>query len=319
KKKKKVWPWVISILTLVIIGGLIALFTIPGIIQPANVEMIDVNGLEYEEAYSRLNDLNLNVKRETMYSEEVDEGYVIKTDPEEGKIIKEESEVTVYSSRGRERVEFGDYTGQQYEQVEKELKDKGYESVRSYREPSDRPEGEIITQVSPEAGEKVLPDEEGVIFEVSSGPPKVALENLRGMTQENATKYLSNNNLEVKVTENYSDSTVGEVISQSPDVGTEVKEGSTVSITVSLGPKEEPPRTEKVSVEVPFDEESEETEQQVLIYVDDMDSEISEVRREETITETTTFDIELRIEPGSEASYKVQRGDEVIDEGTVKY
>ncbi|MGI8315072.1 Stk1 family PASTA domain-containing Ser/Thr kinase [Halobacillus mangrovi] len=319
KKKRKAWPWIVSLLTLLLIGGLIAIFTIPGIVQPANVEMIDVTGMEYEEAYSRLNDLNLNVKRKTMFSEDVQEGMVIRTDPEEGRIIKEESEVTVYSSLGREKVEFEDYTGEQYDQVEKELNDKGYESVRSFTATNDRPEGEIINQLTPEPGEEVIPDQTRVVFEVSSGPPKVRLESMRGWTQDEAMNYLSNSNLKVEVTENYSQTPQGQVISQSQAAGTEVKEGSTVSITVSLGPKEEPPRTETVTVKVPFDEESEEAEQEVLIYVGDMDSDISEVSQKETITETTSFDIELTIEPGSEASYKVQRGEQVIDEGTVEY
>lgn len=40
---------------------------------------------------------------------------VIHTKPEPGKIIKEESEVVVYASLGKERAEFKDYTGQDYE------------------------------------------------------------------------------------------------------------------------------------------------------------------------------------------------------------
>lgn len=74
-----------------------------------------------------------------------------------------------------------------------------------------------------------------------------------------------------------------------------------------------------MTLEVPFNEESEETEQQVLIYVDDYENDMETPVVEETITETTSFDVTLIIEEGGEASYRVQRGDEVIDEGNVPY
>ena len=356
KKKKGVRFWLIPILILLLSGGA-ALFLIPGIIQPANVEMVDVSGMEYEEAYSQLREMNLEVKRETEYSDEISEGKVIHTEPEPGKIIKEESEVVVYASMGKETAEFKDYTGQNYEKVEQELKDKGYETIIPFEESSQQPEGEITAQLSPQAGEEVIPDETRVIFRVSSGPPRVNLGVLEGMTEEEATKYLNERKLKVDVSENYSDQIPqGEVISQNPEAATQVKEGSTVSITISLGPKEEPPRTETIQIEVPFAPETEQgsgqesteesnegaqdpesgteedsgegsepsqstqtTEQKVLIYIEDMDHKLSDVFKEETITEDTVFEIPLTIKPGTEASYKVQRGDEVIEEGSVPY
>ncbi|WJE17414.1 Stk1 family PASTA domain-containing Ser/Thr kinase [Halobacillus sp. ACCC02827] len=321
KKKRKVWPWIVTILILLLLGGgTAAALYVPGFIRPAEVEMIDVAGMEYEEAYSELSDLNLKVNRETMFSEDVEEGMVIRTDPEAGRTVQEESEVTVYSSLGRERVEFEDYTGEDFDSVEEELRDKGYSEIERIPETSDQPPGEITAQLSPEPGTKVLPDETKVIFRVSSGPPTIDLGRLDDMTKEQAESYLDNRNLKMQVVEEYSDEVEkGRVITQDPDPYTEVKEGSTVTITVSLGPEEKPPREETVSVEVPFDEASEETEQKVLIYVDDLERDMEEPVIEETITETTSFDITLTIAEDTEAAYKVQRGDEVIAEESVSY
>ncbi|WP_281975591.1 Stk1 family PASTA domain-containing Ser/Thr kinase [Halobacillus litoralis] len=327
KKKKKVWPWVLTILTLLIIGGLIALFTIPGIIQPANVEMIDVKGKEYEEAYSDLSDLNLDVTRETEYSDEVDEGLVIRTDPEEGMVVKEGSEVTVYSSRGKERATFEDYSGKSFEEVKKELESRGFKSVKKYETTSDEFEkGVIIEHFTPQANAQVIPDETEVRFSVSLGPPKVSLQSFDGWTLEQTQEYLENNGLKSEVTEKYSDQyREGLVMEHSPGASEEVNVGSTVDLVVSRGPKEEPPpppaqpREEQVSVEIPVDEESEETEQKVLIYVDDSDNESEELIIEETITETKTFEFTLSIAEGEEATYRVMRGEEVFDEGTYSY
>ncbi|WP_318036083.1 Stk1 family PASTA domain-containing Ser/Thr kinase [Halobacillus salinarum] len=334
KKKRKKWPWIVAVISVFLLAGIAALFMIPGIVQPADVKMIDVKGMEYEEAYSKLSELKLKVKRETMYSDTVEDGYVVKTDPEAGMTIKENSEVTVYSSRGKEKVEFKDYTGQDFEKINKELEDKGYQSVFPIEENSDQPEGQIIEQIQPQPGEEVVPEDTRVIFRVSLGPPKVTLRPLEGESEQEAKTYLNNNNLKAEVTEQYSDDVPkGIVISQSPEASSQLEQGATVNLTVSLGKKEEPPRTEKVKVDVPYkkeqnedpnqdqqdDKKDENPEQKVLIYVNDLDHDISEVFKEESITKDTTIEFEVRVAPDSEATYKVQRGDEVIEEGNVQY
>ncbi len=337
KKKKKKWPWILSAVLILLIAGAAALFFIPGLLQPADVEMVDVKGLEYEEAYSKLSDLNLIVKRETMYSDTVQDGYVVKTDPEPGRTIKETSQVTVYSSKGKEKVEFKDFTGEDFERIDKELEDSGYESVFPIEENSDQPEGQIIEQIQPQPGEEVVPEDTRVIFRVSLGPPKVPLRPLEGKSEQAAKTYLAKNNLKAEVTETYSDEIAqGVVISQSPEPSTQLDQGSTVKLTVSLGKKEEPPKTKTVSVDVPYKQEEakpedkpdepgnkkdpkENKEQKVLIYVDDMEHDISDVFKEDTITKDKTIKFEVTVAPDSKASYKVQRGDEVIEEGSVPY
>lgn len=321
KKKRKIWPWILTFLLLIILGGGAALYFTPGIIQPADVTIPeDLDGREYEEVYSELSDLNLMVSRESQFSDEVEEGLVITTDPEPGRTVKEETEVTIYTSKGKEREEFPDYVGEEYDQVDKELQDKGYAGIERIPVSSDEPAGQIVAQLSPNPGASVIPEEEEVIFRVSTGPPTINLGRLDRMTQEQAEKYLKDRSLEVEVAESYSETVpAGEVITQDPEAYTDVKEGSTVTITISKGPEEKPPREENVTLEVPFNEESEETEQQVLIYVDDYENDMETPVVEETITETTSFDVTLIIEEGGEASYRVQRGDEVIDEGNVPY
>lgn len=320
KKKRKKWPWIVTIFLLLLIGVGVALYTIPGIIQPADVDMVNVVGEEYEDAYSELSDLNLNVKRETRHSDEVDEGLVIETDPPAGRTIKEGSEVTVYSSLGKERVKFPDYTGEEFERVEQELMNRGYEDIQRIPESSEKPSGEITVQLSPEPGTLIIPEEARVIFRVSTGPPMTELGRVDGWTEEQAIKYLEDRGLKAEVSYSFSDTVEqGKVITQDPEASTKVKEGTTVRMEVSRGPEPQQPREETIPIEVPFDEESEETEQQVLIYVDDSDSDMQTPEVDEIITETTTFDVPITIEEGGTATYRVQRGEEVIDEGEVQY
>ena len=56
RQKKKKWPLILTIFLMLGAAGAAALF-IPGLLQPADVEMIDVSGMEYEEAYSALQDV----------------------------------------------------------------------------------------------------------------------------------------------------------------------------------------------------------------------------------------------------------------------
>ncbi|WP_256521714.1 Stk1 family PASTA domain-containing Ser/Thr kinase [Halobacillus sp. A5] len=346
KKKKRWLLWLTIIFFVLLSAGIAAIFIVPSLLQPDDVEMVDVEGMEYEEAYSELSDLNLEVKREAVFSDDVEEGLVIRTDPEAGRVIKEESRVTVYSSRGKERIEFEDYVGQNYDDVKTDLEDQGYQSVLAIEQTSDRPEGEIIEQIEPQAGDDVIIEEERVIFQVSTGPPSITLRPLEGETEEEARDYLSDNGLEASVSEEYSDDVPqGEVIRQEPGSLTEVDEGSTVELVISLGAEEEEeeeqeeeeeeeessdndeeqeeeeeaPREETVEVDVPFNNDSDQEEQQVLVYVEDMNNEISEVYSEEMITEDTTMEIDLTISPDNDAAYKVVIEDEVIEEENVSY
>ncbi|WP_077622066.1 Stk1 family PASTA domain-containing Ser/Thr kinase [Sediminibacillus massiliensis] len=340
KKRKKTLLWIALLLLVLIGGGIIALFFMPGFLQPKDVEIMDVSGMEYEEAYSELNALNLVVERETTYSDEVPDGYVIRTDPEAGTTIKEGQVVTVISSQGKERVTFEDYLGKDFTQVEELLEEKGFSNINAYEKFSEQPVGEIITQIQPQPEDEVVPEDTNVIFEISRGPETVRLQSLAGMTEEEAREYLENENLEIDVTEVHSeDVEEGRVVRQSPAAFTEVEIDSQVEVYISVGPEEKPPSNHSVTFTVPYTaddqepeqkqeeesqsqeepEEAEPVEQTVRIYIGDMDRDVTEVAREETIVEDTEFTIRLTIPPGEEAEYRVMRDDEVVIEKSVPY
>lgn len=330
KKRKKAVLWIIIILFVLLGSIAAALFVLPNMFQPDDVEITDVVGMEYEKALSELSALNLSVEREDMYSEDIPEGQVIKTDPEVGMTVKEGSSVTVYSSQGKEKVTFEDYVGQDYTQVERVLSEKGYKDIIAYQQFSEQPVGQIINQVQPQAETEVVPEETNVIFEVSKGSPVVTLEDLTGMTEEEAKNYLDGQNLSANVTKENSDEVaVGEIIRHNPEAGTEVEEESIVDIYISKGPKADPPVSHSVTFTVPYTGEQSEgkqtgqeqpgQKQTVKIYVDDMENDITELFKKETITQDKEFTVKLTIAPEEEAVYKVMRDDEVVIERTVPY
>src|SRR5690625_2317573 len=284
-----------------------------------DVEIPDVVGEPFDDVEQELMDLNLVVEKELTFSEEHEEGIVIKTTPEAGRIVKEKSTVKVLVSEGKSKVEFDDYVGKNFNQVKRLLEQAGYKDIIEWKVKSDKPEGEIINQVQPTPGEEVIPSDTTVIFEISDGPELIRVNRLAGLKVEEARQLVEERGLKLETNEQHSDSVPkGIIIRQSPAENTEVEIGSTIVVDVSLGPEQLPPKSHSVSFIVPFipeeeDEEGEVTAEQVVqIYIEDMEHSISNVYLEETITEDKEFTLTLVIAPDTTAEYKVVRDGEVL-------
>src|SRR5699024_11141279 len=154
---------------------------------------------------------------------------------------------------------------------------------------------------------------------------RIGLSNLSGLTVSQAEDYAERNSLKLNTTEEYSNSVEkGVIISQSPSANTEITEGSTVSIVVSKGPKEQPPKSHNVTFTVPFkpkesEDGEQETEQNIQIYVEDMNNSLSDVFHEDDIQGDQEYTLTLVISPDETAEYKVIRDGEVIIHRTVEY
>ncbi|MGM8214421.1 Stk1 family PASTA domain-containing Ser/Thr kinase [Bacillaceae bacterium W0354] len=315
KKYKKWIIFLVSFLTLIITAAVIALFAMPKFFSPNDVEIPDLVNYTYEDAVTELADLKLEVSRESVTSDEIEEGRIVRTNPKKGTVVKEGSQVVLYTSLGKEKTEFPDYVGQQYDQVERYLINNGYLDVIPYEKVSDLPKGEIIRQIQPEPGDKVIPEDTKVIFDVSAGPPKVILQSLRGWTVEEVQDYIKQNNLNLRTEEEFSDEVPeGHVIRQEPSASTELEKGDEVRIYVSKGPDLQPINvTETVTVEYEA-----EILHEVVIYVTDMNRDQVEYVRQ-PIFEDKTFEINLTIAPNQMAKIEVYRDGELYDEKTIPY
>ena len=349
-KKKKALIWVASIFSVIVGAILVALFVLPSMTQPDDIEVEDFVEMHVDEVIDRLTELNLEYKIEDDYSEEIEPEYVVSTDPEAGTIVKEGTVITLFVSQGSEPIAFDNYVGQSFDQTEPLLIQKGFapeniQRIDSYS--NEFTEGQIISQ-QPSEDSKVIPAETVVIFEVSIGERKVELENLETMTIEAATQYLRDRGLIANITEEHSsDIREGVVIRHSPQAGEELETGSIVNLVVSLGEEELSPITHTLKVTVPYtgdvnlpepepepdengknEEDGEETEtveaprpvsQQVRIYISDMNNELTDLYEQVSINSDTEFTIRLVIAPNSNATYKIERDDQVIVQKTIAY
>jgi len=97
------------------------------------------------------------------------------------------------------------------------------------------PQGKVISQ-SPEQNIQTLPCDT-INFVVSTGPCLVEVPNVVGLTQSEAESVITGLGLAVgTVNEQCSEVEAGKVISQTPEGGTQVTQGSSVNLVVSSGP-----------------------------------------------------------------------------------
>lgn len=162
-------------------------------------------------------------------------GEVGATDPEVGERLSPGDPVTVYVSKGPQEVEMPDIAGQNIADVLKDLEDLGFVADRIEQEEVESPDndpGQVISS-EPEAG-ATADREETVTLTVSKGIP---VPSLAGEERADAESTLEELGLTVEIVEEDSENVKeGQVIDQTPDTGTNVGPGTTVTLTVSTGP-----------------------------------------------------------------------------------
>ncbi len=98
--------------------------------------------------------------------------------------------------------------------------------------------GRVISQ-DPQAGDLVDPNA-SVDFVVSEGKPQVPLPDVVGKTKDDAADQLRGEGLRVILTQRDADDPEDEVVEMQPPAGTQVREGSKVTLFWSDGPEDVP-------------------------------------------------------------------------------
>ncbi|WP_394185536.1 Stk1 family PASTA domain-containing Ser/Thr kinase [Metabacillus halosaccharovorans] len=309
KKKSKVATFIITTFIVIIISIVAAFFIVPEFLLPKDVEVPDITGESYEEAVTILLEHGFDVGEEPilMTDEEIEEGHVIKTEPEANNIVKEGSLITIYESTGKEKVVLDDYVGRSIERVKSILQLKGFENIKVTEETDENETaGRIISQ-SPEVGEEVVPSETEIELVVSKGPEQIKIENLVGKNRSEIDEYVTQYGFIPNISEENSDTVPeGNLISQLPEPGTEVvPKDTTLKLVYSSGPKAKPPKTVTRKVEIPYEPEQEGAELTVEINIDDAEHSISEAYRTFKITSPREETLNFTINPGDDAYYQV--------------
>lgn len=326
KKKtngRKKWPRIlISIFSILVILSIFTIFILPDLLSPDEIEVPDVTGLLLEDAVEQLEEAGL-VIGETfeINDDEIEEGHIVKTNPKAGKTVKKGATVDLYKSIGKEKVELGNYVGRSFEEVFKLLEEMNFKEIRKVEENSDQYVAGTIMAQSIEAGEEVVPEDTIIEFTVSKGPELVTLKDLTEYNQKALKDYEESTGLIIVIEKEVYHDTIekGLVVSQYPKAGTQLKKGEKVTVTVSKGKEDIPPKHVTKEIYISYEPDEEGEPQTVQILIEDLNRSMTEPYQTFTITRSVTRTIELMIPYGKKAGYKVIRDDKIIIDEVVPY
>ena len=171
-------------------------------------------------------------------SDTVAEGSVVETDPPSGTMVAPGSTVKAKISSGSDSVIVPDnLINMSPEEAKQAVEALGLVwQLSSDQVASDTVESGKIAQVNPSPGSKVKKGQT-ITGTVSSGTKSVAVPDLTGMTQDQAREALAAKGLKVGsvLTSDDASQREGLVLFSSPEAGTSVNKGESVSITLSSG------------------------------------------------------------------------------------
>jgi eukaryotic-like serine/threonine-protein kinase len=231
-KKKRRWPWfAIGLLTLALVGFLTYL-AVSALTAAEKRDVPRVVGRQLVQARAVLERAGFQVEESRVRSE-ADFDQVLDQDPNAGEQAEEGSTVVLEVSNGPGTVLVPTVRNLPQGQAIDELEDRDLRANVD-RLSSEEVRAGLALRTVPSAGTEVERGERIQLF-ISSGPELVAVPAVIGLSSDSAEAQISDAGLVPAVQEAESEEPEGEVISQDPSAGTELRLGSTVTITVSTG------------------------------------------------------------------------------------
>ena len=209
-------------------GGKISPAGTVGLIVSKGQERIIVptlNGLTPDVASGKISDLGLSVGQiNESFDMKVASGFVIGTDPKDGSEVRRKSIVNLIVSKGVEQLAIPSYVGKGGEQALSELNDLGFDVNVKYSFSDSIFKGQVITQ-RPERSDLISKGSK-IELEISKGSEFVFVPNVLGKNKNDASVDLENLGLKVSAKGS------GKVNNISPSIGSKVKQGTVITITL---------------------------------------------------------------------------------------
>lgn len=201
------------------------------------VTVPDLSKRTEDEAKAALKKLRLGVNVQTGTSDDVPEGQVYDQSPAAGTKVDVHTQVTINISSGKEKFSLDDVTGMQYQQAQAQLENDGLVVSLEF-DYSDSVGSDKVISTSPKAGSQVAKGDTITITASKGKETKTTIvPNLLGQNIDDAIQMIKDAGLTYNgKSSDYSDSySENQVMNQSISVGKTVEEGTTISLTVSLG------------------------------------------------------------------------------------
>lgn len=238
EKKSNKRLWIVGlVIAFVALISLFFIFILPMFKKVPDIKVPDVENKTVSEAVKELESLGLIVEAKTQeqYSDEVEEGKVIKTNPQAGRTVKKGTSVTITVSLGLEGFLAENYVGKNYIEIKAMLEAKGIEVTleeQEFTEKDDVKEDAIIKQ-DIESGKELKKGDK-----VTLTIPKIIVVypdfTIGNWTLEKIEEFCTKHGVTLKVkplkTNEYPN---GTILSQDRAEDSKVVKGVTLTITVS--------------------------------------------------------------------------------------
>ncbi|GAA3143789.1 Stk1 family PASTA domain-containing Ser/Thr kinase [Nonomuraea roseoviolacea] len=198
-------------------------------------EAIKIPSLQTQTEQAAVAELTaLGLKPEVVkdYSDEFDPKTVIKTDPAEGTEVKKGDTVKVFVSKGKKKVKVPEgLVGATKEEATQILKDAGLTATVKTKS-SAKKQGTVIA-TDPVAGTEV---EDGGSVTLYVPKELITLQDVTGMTADEAKAALESAGFVVRISKQFSDQPEDTVIQQNPGPNAKLSPNTTITLVVSKGP-----------------------------------------------------------------------------------
>ncbi|MDW8570818.1 Stk1 family PASTA domain-containing Ser/Thr kinase [Staphylococcus shinii] len=344
KKRSKKKKFLYTLIIVLLLFGLFG-FMAMGMFGNKYLETPDLTGKTEKEAEHILKENKLQMGKTTReYSDKYPENKIIKTKPEQGERLEQNSKVDIVMSKGPQLAEMPSLYGMSKSEAISKLEDLGIKDskVKQAYSKQNVAKGLIESQnISP--GDKVKVNDSNIELIESLGIKQVYVDDYENKSFKTAKEALESKGFKVEVSEEKNDDKVkkDDVISQSPK-GEEVDEGSTISFVVSKG-KEESKDDSKDKAEDKDDKDKDDSKdeeaatkeytetyqvqytgdddesQEVKVYIRDKDDQGSSAAQTFKIKENKTIKIPMTIEKGETAGFTVRVDDKVVADKDIPY
>jgi serine/threonine-protein kinase len=209
-------------------GGKISPAGTVGLVVSKGKERIIIpawQGITPDVASGQIADLGLTVGQiSESFDMKIPAGYVISSEPKEGSEVKSKSVINLIVSKGIEQLTLPSYVGKGGEQALSELNDLGFDVNVKYSFSEKVFKGQVINQSPDESN--LISKGSKIALVVSKGPEFVFVPNVLGKNKNDASIDLENLGLKVSAKGS------GKVNNITPAIGSKVKQGTLVTITL---------------------------------------------------------------------------------------
>ena len=209
-------------------------------------------GVDAAQVMAYLSDQGYSVMLRHESSADVEEGYIIRTDPAAGTELTAGQRVYLVVSTGPEVVtgRMPNVVGKDLETATSILNSNGFFNIEYEEEKSNEEKGTVIEQSEERNTE--LDVTTVITLKISEGPDTAKMPPVVGMQKEAAEKLLNSAGFKnLKFNEVESDKPAGEIVSQSEVENTDVEVTTQIILEVSKGPKVEEPVKATTKITLP--------------------------------------------------------------------